>query len=202
MIASTEYETSYWQKGLHHIAGIDEVGRGAWAGPMVIAAVIFPPDFSTTQPIYDSKAVVKNQRQALSDYIKSQAVSYSIIEVSVEVINAQGLAVATHQGLTQVIQQLSIKPQHLLVDAFTVKSWPIEQQTPIIKGDQKSLSIAAASIIAKVYRDNLMQDLDNQYPAYGFNAHVGYGTAQHRQAIKNHGLSPLHRSSYNLSKWL
>lgn len=199
--APTTYETELWLKGNDYVAGIDEVGRGAWAGPLVIAAVILPKNFFTTLPINDSKKTPKKLRETLAQEIKNIAISYKIVEVSVDDINAQGLAKAGSLGFFEATK-LEIPPDHILIDAFKIKDYPAQNQTAIIKGDQKSLTIAAASIIAKVYRDTLMQELHELAPDYGFNTHVGYGTAFHRQAIKKFGLSKFHRTSYNLSKWL
>lgn len=200
--APSTYETAIWNNDLTNIAGIDEVGRGAWAGSLVVGAVVFPPHFSTDLPINDSKLIPKKLREELAVAIKDLALAYSIVEVDLQIINQHGIGHAAQYGFSQAISQLPIQPDHVLVDAFTIRDFPLEKQTPIIKGDQLSISIAAASIIAKVHRDELMQKLAIAEPRYGFGKHVGYGTPQHRDAIKQHGLSKYHRSSYDLSKWI
>lgn len=200
--APTSYEQSLWSQGKSFIAGIDEVGRGAWAGPMVIGAVIFPPNFSTDLPINDSKKLSPKLRTQLSSEIKKLAAAYAILEVDLPEINTLGIGVAGQLGFSRIISRLPLEPDHVLIDAFPIKGYPTHQQTAIVRGDSASLSIAAASIIAKVYRDNLMTELGLTQPQYQFHQNVGYGTKQHRDAIKKYGLSKLHRTSYDLTKWI
>ena len=200
--APSNHEQLLWSQGKTLVAGIDEVGRGAWAGPMVVSAVIFPLNFTTELSIYDSKKCSAKLRESLSEHIKKTALAFSIYEASVEDINTLGLAKITQVAFYKAIQNLPQKPDHILIDAFIIKDCPKEYQTPLVKGDQQSITIAAASILAKVYRDNLMKQLHIKDPRYGYDQHVGYGTQKHRDAIKQHGLSTQHRTSYNLGKWL
>lgn len=194
-------ENILWNNGITHVAGVDEVGRGAFAGPVVTAAVILPRDFPVDIGIHDSKLVKKEKREELAEIIKENAVSYAITEVCVPCINEEGIGKSTQKSFRHSIMNLSIPPDFILMDAFFITGITPDIQKPIIKGDQKSLSIAAASIIAKVYRDTLMEQLDLQFPDYQFGTHKGYGTALHRSAIKNYGLTSLHRTSFNLEKY-
>jgi ribonuclease HII len=201
ILAHTQYETNLWTSGLKTVAGIDEVGRGAWAGPMVIGAVIFPCNFSTKEKIADSKLLSAKKRNYLSEYIKNNALTWSVIEVSVDHLNENGLTAATQHGFNNVIKELKSEPDHILVDAFKIKDFPSAKQTAIIKGDQQSLSIAAASIIAKVYRDGIMHMIHQAVPQYSFNKNVGYGTKDHREALMKYGLCQYHRKRFNLERW-
>lgn len=196
-------ETKLWNNGIQYVAGVDEVGRGAFAGPVVAAAVILAPTpFPNREKIRDSKMLSAKQRSELEIVIKKYAIAYSISEIPVDTINRVGIGKATQEAFTLAIAKLSIQPLHILIDAFSITSIPKEKQTPIIKGDSKCCSIAAASIIAKVYRDALMQKLDTLFKKYNFAQHKGYGTLSHRNAIKQFGLCPLHRTSFNLTKFL
>jgi ribonuclease HII len=195
------YEDSHWRKGLTHIVGVDEVGRGAFAGPVVSAAVVLSPDFPLDIGVHDSKLLKREKREYLAEIIKKKALAYTIQEIPVEVINAIGVGKAAQQSFAQCISAL-VTWDHILMDAFYIDTIEKTKQTPIIKGDQKSLSIAAASIIAKVYRDDVMRKLAEEFPIYGFDTHVGYGTAKHRDAIRQFGLSPHHRTSFSLTKYL
>ena len=190
-----------WNQNYQHIAGVDEVGRGCFAGPVVTAAVILSKDFSAASEVNDSKLLLAKKRKKLSEIIKKEAVAFSIAEVSVEVIDAIGIGKATQQAFRQAIKLLSIKPHFILMDAFYIEHIARKKQKPIIHGDAKSVSIAAASIIAKVYRDELMQKLHESYRVYDFFTNKGYGTKKHRDAIKEHGLCDLHRKSFNLAKF-
>jgi ribonuclease HII len=195
-------ELFFWKQGLNYIAGVDEVGRGCFAGPVVTAAVILPPTFKSTKPINDSKKLSPKIRKELAEVIKQQAIAYAIAEVSVPVINQIGIGKATQNAFVQAIKQLSQTPDHILIDAFYIIDLPRANQKPIIRGDGISISIAAASIIAKVYRDKLMEKLPKQYEHYDFATNKGYGTKKHREAIGKYGLCDLHRSSFNLSKFI
>jgi ribonuclease HII len=200
--APTTFEMALWQQNIQHVVGIDEVGRGAWAGPLVIGAVIFPPYFQTDLPINDSKKLTPTLRRQLSKQIKALAIAAAIFEVDVNTINSLGISAATQFGYSQVLKILAPSPQHILIDAFRIQDQPSNFQTPIIRGDSLSLSIAAASIIAKVYRDEIMQNLDEiKYP-YSFRQNVGYGTKKHQSALAAYGPSDLHRTSFNLNKWI
>lgn len=197
-----EHEDHLWKNGFQYIAGVDEVGRGAFAGPVVAAAVILPPSFPQMEEVNDSKLLSAKKRTELAAVIQTHALAYSIAEISVEVINTIGIGKATQQAFLQAVTSLSTAPDHILIDAFYIDGIAKEQQTPIIHGDQISISIAAASIIAKAYRDNLMSTLDTKYRVYDFPKHKGYGTKAHRDAIKAYGLCDLHRMSFELSKYI
>ncbi|OGD92951.1 ribonuclease HII [Candidatus Curtissbacteria bacterium RIFCSPHIGHO2_01_FULL_41_44] len=192
------WENSLWEKGLRYIAGIDEVGRGSWAGPLVVAAVILPQDFKIPPGLADSKQTKPMGRKRFARLIQKQAKSFSIVEISVKLINKHGIGKATHIAFRKAIRLLSPKPDFILVDAFYIKRVAKKNQKAIVKGDEKSASIACASILAKVYRDNLMKKLARKYPMYGLGKHKGYGTLRHQQAIKAHGFSKIHRTSYKL----
>lgn len=195
-------EQLLWQKGYNNIAGVDEVGRGCFAGPVVAAAVILPQEFTSSKPINDSKKLSVKTRTELAEVIKKQAIAYAIAEISVEVINAIGIGQATQQAFAKAIMELPKQPQHILIDAFYINSLPKENQKPIVHGDGISISIAAASIIAKVYRDELMKKLHLKYVQYDFGTNKGYGTKAHQEAIRKYGLCDLHRTSFDLNKFL
>ena len=200
--ATTDLEKKLWDSGMNLVCGVDEVGRGCFAGPVVVGAVIFPFGFSEFRGIADSKLLSAKKRQILAEKIKEFAVCWAIDEVSVEVINRVGIGKATQIAFFQVVKKLTQFPQHILIDAFYIDAFNKKMQSPVVGGDKLSVSIAAASIIAKVYRDDLMERLSQEYPQYFFDKHKGYGTEVHRKAIREHGLSPLHRTSFNLSKFL
>lgn len=195
-------ESLFWSKGLKYVAGVDEVGRGCFAGPVVTAAVILPPTFQSLKPINDSKKLSPKIRKELAEVIKQQAISYAISEVSVDVINQVGIGKAAQQGFRQCVTLLSQKPDQILIDAFYIEGLSKENQKPIVYGDSISISIAAASIIAKVYRDELMEKLHEQFEPYDFKTNKGYGTKNHREAIGKYGLCNLHRKSFDLSKFV
>lgn len=195
-------EKILWQKGYQFVAGVDEVGRGCFAGPVVTAAVILPQTFTSPTPINDSKKLSPKIRTELAEVIKQQAIAYAIAEVSVEVINQIGIGKATQTAFVQAVKNLSKTPDHILIDAFYIVDLPKANQKPIIRGDGISISIAAASIIAKVYRDELMQKLHTNYTVYDFATNKGYGTQRHREAIGKHGLCEMHRKSFDLSKFV
>lgn len=197
-----EYETVHWKNGLQFVAGVDEVGRGCFAGPVVAAAVILPSNFTKTDKINDSKKLSAKVRKELATVIKEHALSYAIAEVPVSVINEVGIGKAAQMAFSKAVADLEKAPEHILTDAFPIQSISLHIQTPIIRGDGISISIAAASIIAKVYRDELMESLDLQYEVYDFATNKGYGTKKHREAIGKYGLSDLHRTSFNLSKFV
>lgn len=196
------FETPLWTKGIQYIAGVDEVGRGCFAGPVVAGAVILPKGFANTIGIDDSKRLSAKRREQLAAIIKEQAICYAVAEVSVSVIDSVGIARATQQAFAQAVTDLQQSPEHIFVDAFLIQSFAEQVQTPLIHGDRKSVSIAAASIIAKVYRDALMEQLHETYPVYDFAVNKGYGTLTHRNALARYGLSPLHRTSFHLQKYV
>lgn len=199
---SFDQESLYWQQGYQHIAGVDEVGRGAFAGPVVAAAVILPKVFPRIDEINDSKVLSPRKREELSLIIKEYALSYAISEISVPFINKVGIGKASQMAFRKAIKQLHLQPDFIFVDAFYIQHLTKKKQKPIIHGDSISLSIAAASIIAKVYRDQLMTDLALKYTNYQFDIHKGYGTKRHQEALKVFGLSKIHRTSFNLDKFI
>lgn len=200
------HEQELWNLGYDYVVGIDEVGRGAFAGPVVAAAVIFPKHCVFTDTllteINDSKCLSAKKREQLTPLIKKAAACFSIAEVPLSVINAVGIGKATQQAFRKAIATLSFQPQFHLIDAFYIEQVDKKLQKPIIHGDRISISIAAASIIAKVYRDQLMAKLHESYPQYNFAVNKGYGTAFHRQQIGKYGLSSVHRTSFDLGKFI
>lgn len=196
-----DFESQLWAMGYTNVAGVDEVGRGCFAGPVVSAAVVFPPNSKIPEGIADSKLLAPAKREYLAEKIKEEAV-WSIGEVEVEVINQIGIGKATQQSFVKAVKSLSSEPDFILIDAFYIQALSKEKQKAVRDGDKVCLSIAAASIIAKVYRDKLMVELANRYPGYGFASNKGYGTKTHREALKSFGLSGIHRTSFNLAKFL
>lgn len=184
------------------ICGIDEVGRGCFAGPVVAGAVIFPSNSRPIEGIADSKLISPLKRTKLAKKIKDQSLAWALGEISVPDINKFGIGQATQMAFSQAVAKLQKAADFFLIDAFYVKTLDKLKQKPIPGGDRISASIAAASIIAKVYRDELMQKLHLDFPDYGFDKHKGYGTLFHREMIKKFGLSDLHRRSFKLDKFL
>ena len=187
-----QYEQKY--ASCEYIAGIDEVGRGPLAGPVVTCAVILPKDCDLLY-INDSKQVPEKRREILAEQIKECAVAYSIGIKDHQVIDEINILQATYQAMQQAVQGLAVTPDLLLVDAVTIPDLTIPQ-VPIIKGDAKSISIAAASILAKVTRDHMMMEWDKAYPEYDFASNKGYGSKKHIEAIKKYGPCPIHRQSF------
>ncbi len=186
------YEKQFYSH--QYIAGVDEVGRGPLAGPIVTAAVILPKD--TVIPyLNDSKQVSEERREELYDIIMDKALSVACGINTEETIDKIGIAPADSDAMKQAVLKLSIRPDFILVDAFPIRDLEIEQHA-IIKGDTKSLNIAAASIIAKVTRDRIMVKLDEAYPEYGFARNKGYGSAEHIEALKKYGPCKAHRRSF------
>lgn len=190
-----EIDKSYFKEGYNYICGIDEAGRGPLAGPVVVAAVIMPKD-SMIEGVNDSKKVSEKKREKLYELIIEEAISYSVGIVDQNEIDRINILNATKAGLTEAVRTLKVKPELILVDALTNIDTCGVPYKSIVKGDAKSYSIAAASIIAKVTRDRIMREWDKVYPQYGFEKHKGYGTAAHISAIKENGLCPLHRLSF------
>ena len=186
------YEKEY--EAFSYICGIDEAGRGPLAGPVVAGAVIIPKGKRILY-VNDSKKLSEKKRDELFDVIKEEALSYGIGIVSPERIDEINILQATYEAMRTAIHKLSVTPDILLNDAVTIPMVDIKQ-VPIIKGDAKSQSIAAASIVAKVTRDHLMEEYDKLYPEYGFAKHKGYGTAAHIKAIKEYGPCPIHRRTF------
>lgn len=191
-------------KGFSFIAGVDEVGRGPLAGPVVAAAVVFT-DFETVPHVFDSKGLTEKKREELDAELRANpSVKFAISEVSPQLIDEINILQATHLAMRQAVQSLEKelgKIDFVLIDGRPVKSMPYDNLA-IVKGDQKSASIAAASIIAKVYRDRLMCEYDKIYPQYGFADHKGYGTKQHLEAIEKFGATLIHRKSFSPIKEL
>lgn len=194
-------EKRLWKKGYKVVIGVDEVGRGAFAGPVVAAAIAFSPEVNNGVKIDDSKRLTPQQRKIAAKWIKKNCLAYGVGEVNVATINRVGIGKATAQAMRRAIANLESKiknrlEEYLLIDAFYVKyvkGIGLKNQKAIIKGDQKSISIAAASILAKVYRDTLMQKLALRYRKYQLGKNKGYGTRKHQELIKQNGITRLHR---------
>ncbi len=192
-INKLENELLLQKEGYKYIAGIDEVGRGPLCGPVVCAAVIMPLD-DIIEGVDDSKKLSKKKRELLYDVIKNKAIAYSICQIENDEIDEINILNATKKCMINCLESLPIKPDVTLVDAVKLDT---EYKTvPIIKGDLKSYSIGAASILAKVYRDNLMEEYSKIYPNYGFERNSGYGTKEHINAIKEHGACQIHRKTF------
>ena len=197
-----EYEAKLWREGLVHVAGVDEAGRGPLAGPVVAAAVVFPASWlhsgvdQRLVDLNDSKQLTGRQREEFFQLLTNHAeIRSAIAKVDAETIDCINILQATHRAMHDALAQLSPAPQHALVDGLRVKSLRVPQ-TPLVKGDSRSYSIAAASILAKVTRDRLMLEYDTEFPAYGFSQHKGYGTRAHLEAIARHGPCAIHRKSF------
>lgn len=178
-------------------AGCDEAGRGCLAGAVYAAAVILPPDFKN-EMLNDSKLLTEKQRYALRSVIEESALAWAVGIVSPEEIDQINILNASFLAMHRAIDQLKIRPEHLLIDGNRFNPYPNISHTTIVKGDGKYLSIAAASILAKTYRDDYMNQLHREYPVYDWDHNKGYPTKKHRAAIAEHGISPYHRKSYNL----
>lgn len=190
----TVYEKNAYLAGHNIIAGVDEAGRGPLAGPVVAAAVVLPKNV-LIPGLNDSKKLSASQRDRLYDEILQKALSYSVGIVDEKTIDETNILKAAKKAMKIAVEELTNKPDIILVDAENIDGIPYKQ-VPIIKGDSLSISIAAASIIAKVTRDRLMDKLDQKYPGYGFSKHKGYGTKEHIDAIKKDGICPIHRVSF------
>lgn len=178
-------------------AGCDEVGRGCLCGPVVAAAVILPNDFAH-ELINDSKKLSKAYRESLVDEIKQKAIAWAVQEASVDEIDQLNILQASFLAMTRAVEALTVNPDHLLIDGNRFKSSLTIPYDCIVKGDGKFASIAAASILAKVYRDQLMAEHAQLYPGYGWEKNAGYPTKQHREGITKWGVTPLHRKSFRL----
>lgn len=178
-------------------AGCDEVGRGCLAGPVVAAAVILPADYENPW-INDSKKLGKSQREELIEEIKYKSLDWAIAEATVAEIDQINILNASFLAMSRAIEMLKVKPEHLLIDGNRWRSKLEYSYSCIIKGDGKFASIAAASILAKVHRDQMMEDLATSFPHYGWESNVGYPTKTHREGIQKHGISPWHRKSFQL----
>ena len=194
------FELPLWSAGLKLVAGLDEAGRGALAGPVAAAAVILPASpeiLLALHGVRDSKQMTPAQRQVWAERLTMQALCYGVGFASHQEIDACGIVPATRLAMQRALSQLFLSPQHLLLDFLDLPDLPIPQ-TCLVKGDRRSLSIAAASVLAKTARDALMRQLDTQYPGYGFAVHKGYGTLAHRRALQALGPSLIHRSTFHL----
>lgn len=193
LVCDDAYERHARSLGATRIAGVDEVGRGALFGPVVAAAVILPEQIVLTG-LRDSKQLRPKDRERLAEQIEGCALALSIAAVDAATIDRVNIYQATRLAMLEAVSGLAPAPDHLLIDAMRLDH-PCPQ-TSIVYGDSLSLSIAAASVVAKVYRDRLMCELDAKYPEYGLAAHKGYGTARHRAALREHGATPMHRQSF------
>jgi ribonuclease HII len=200
---TTKLESDLWDSGLLYIAGLDEAGRGALAGPVAVGAVILPHGdrallSRTLARVRDSKQLTPLVRESLAPRIQETALAWSVGFADAEEIDSQGIVRATRLAAIRALHQFSIPPQYLLTD-FRLELPQLDiSQTSIVKGDAHCLSIACASILAKVERDALMRELDDRHPGYGLGKHKGYGTPAHRSAMRRLGLSPVHRKSFHI----
>lgn len=198
-----EYEQQYWSQGIPNIAGIDEAGMGALAGPVVAAAVIFSQDSLSTftalvekTPIRDSKLLSPKQREKAAETIKQSAFSWAIGSATVSEIEEINIRAASHLAMQRAIESLSSPPDLIIIDGTPAQISDTIPTLNLIKGDQLSYSIAAASILAKVTRDAIMQELDATFPSYGFASHKGYGSQKHMDALTQYGATEHHRKTY------
>ena len=193
-----DQEIPLWQSGLECLAGLDEAGRGAWAGPVAAGAVILPPDPQVAerlQGVRDSKQMTARQREHWAQVIQSQAAAWAVGFASPQEIDQIGIVPATRLSMQRALHGLRLQAQYLLIDALLL---PVVElpQTALIRGDATCLSIAAASVLAKAARDALMRDMDNHHPGYAFARHKGYGTRQHQSALARLGPCEIHRMSF------
>lgn len=189
-----QYEKELWNNGVNLIAGMDEVGRGPLIGPVVTACVILPKDF-VLEGLTDSKKLSEKKREEFYDYIMVHAISVGIGMMDEKVIDEVNIYEATKLAMYQAVEKSKVKPEHVLIDAMKLDKLEMPS-TSIIKGDAKSISIAAASVIAKVTRDRMMIELDKNYPMYGFKSHKGYPTKKHIEALKEYGLIDGYRKTF------
>ncbi|MDY6367500.1 MAG: ribonuclease HII [Clostridia bacterium] len=196
-----EYEIKFLSEGKKHIAGVDEVGRGPLAGPVVCAAVIMPLD-DIIEGVTDSKKLSEKKREFLSEIIKQKALSYKIFEIPPETIDEINILNAVKRCMEGAVNGLSVRPDVVIVDGLdTGLKLDADQTFYLVKGDFKSYTVGCASIIAKVYRDNLMKKYAEKFQGYGFEKHKGYGTKDHITAIKEKGPCPIHRKTFIKNFW-
>ena len=198
------FESQLWDSGLLYVAGLDEAGRGALAGPVAVGAVILPNDKTllarTLAGVRDSKQMTPLERESLAPRIKETALTCSVAFASADEIDSLGIVHATRLAALRALNGLSLAPQYLLTD-FRLELPQLElSQTSLVKGDALCLSIAAASVLAKTARDALMRELDSYYQGYGLGKHKGYGTQAHRSALKRLGISPIHRKTFQMKE--
>lgn len=189
-----EIENSLKEKGFEYIAGVDEAGRGPLAGPVYAAAVILP-DGAELTGINDSKKLTPKKREELFEKITEIAISYAIFSVDEKEIDEINILNATHKAMNGAVNSLNQKPDYVIIDGNSIKGMEIAHET-VVKGDAKSISIAAASILAKVSRDRYIDEMGKVYPEYGFENHKGYGTKAHTDAILKYGVCPIHRRTF------
>jgi ribonuclease HII len=199
---SFEFEQALWRQGVARVAGVDEAGRGPLAGPVVAAAAILPSRWAESglpaglAGLNDSKQLTESKREQYFEFLTRCAeVEFAIAEADARLIDEINILQATHRAMNDALAKLNPLPPHALVDGRPVKSLRVPQ-TAIVKGDARSFSIAAASVLAKVTRDRLMREFDAQFPEYGFAEHKGYGTAKHLAAIEKFGACPIHRKTF------
>jgi len=196
------FETELWAAGISAVAGIDEAGRGALAGPVAAGVIILPPDLDLAKRldgVRDSKQMTPARREYWAERLPEVTSACGVGMASNEEIDTIGIVPATRLAISRALDSLSVSPQHLLIDYINLPDSPLPQ-TSLVMGDARSLSIAAASILAKTARDKLLCQLDEQYPGYGFSKHKGYGTAAHRSALRRLGPSPVHRRSFRVKE--
>jgi len=192
------FEIELWEQGLQQVAGMDEAGRGALAGPVAVGVVCLPPDPRLADHLHgvrDSKQLTPQERAHWADLIKAHALTWAVGFASNDEIDRLGIVSAVQLAALRALNALSCEPQHLLIDYFQLPQCSLPQ-TALIKGDQRCLSIAAASILAKTERDRWMDEIDTLYPQYEFAAHKGYATAIHLERIRRWGACPIHRRSF------
>ena len=190
-------EQNLLKVGIKNIAGVDEAGRGPCAGPLVIAAAILKDPLSNLlADVTDSKELSESKREALFDVVISNCLAYAIIEIAPAEIDSLGLHKCNIEGMRRAVNALEITPEYILTDGYPIPGLTTPNLS-VWKGDQVAISISAASILAKVYRDRIMISFDKQYPQYGFASHKGYITESHTEAIKKHGVLPIHRKSFS-----
>lgn len=192
-----ELESGLWARGFPRVAGVDEAGRGPLAGPVVVAAVVLPRDWRPDVPLDDSKRMSPSAREAAYSAVRRDALDWRMTAVQPAVIDRLNILGATLEGMRRVVERLRPPPDYVLVDGDRLPPLAVPGEA-VVKGDQRSLSIAAASVLAKVARDRIMRVYAARYPDWGFEWHKGYGTAMHREAIGRHGRSPIHRDSFKV----
>ena len=196
------HERELWQQGLTSVAGVDEAGCGPLAGPVVAAAVVFPSNWlaeglcTKLRGLNDSKQLSEEQREKFFAVLRAHSdIRYAVASVDVDMIDRINIRQAAWRAMNLALDQLDPKPQHVLVDGIKIR-WLTYPQTPLVQGDARSYSIAAASVLAKVTRDRMMRQYETQFPGYGFAEHKGYATPRHVAAIRQHGPCPIHRRSF------
>ena len=192
------FEKLLWHSGIKWVGGIDEAGRGAWGGPVSAAVVVLPNTRSllrTLAGVRDSKQMTPLARESWTPRIKEAAAAWSVGFASNDEIDTMGIVPATRLAMVRALEELTISPEHLMLDYLRLPECNLPQ-TALVKGDQRSLSIAAASVLAKTARDAMMREMDSKYPGYGFMRHKGYGTPQHREALRRQGMCAIHRKTF------